>query len=78
LVARAMLTNWQKERDSERTREDEDRVQERTERERVLSLLERQNDYLREQLATERARIDQLVSRQYVGTQTVQHQVVKE
>jgi hypothetical protein len=78
LVARTMLSNWTKERDRERTREDEDRQQERVERERVLSLLERQNDYLREQLATERARIDQLVSRQYVGTQTVQHQVVKE
>jgi hypothetical protein len=71
LVARAMLSNWQKERDAERSREDEDRLADRAERDRVVALLQ-------SLLEAERARVDQLVTRQYVGTQTVQHQVVKE
>jgi hypothetical protein len=71
LVARAMIANWTKEREAERLREDEDRSAERAERTLVLTLLEKQ-------LEVERARVDQLVSRQYVTNQTVQHQVVKE
>jgi hypothetical protein len=66
-----MIANWTKEREAERLREDEDRSAERAERTLVLTLLEKQ-------LEVERARVDQLVSRQYVTNQTVQHQVVKE
>lgn len=70
IVARAMIANWQKERDRDREREDEDRAAERAERDRVLTLLEKQ-------LEVERARVDQLVTRQYVTNQTVEQQVVK-
>jgi hypothetical protein len=71
LVARAMITNWTKEREAERLREDQDRVADRAERDRVVAILQ-------SLLEAERARVDQLVTRQYVGTQTVERQVVKE
>jgi hypothetical protein len=70
LVARGMLNNWQKERDTERAREDEDRAADRAVLDRLLARLEGENDYLR-------SRLDHLVERQYVAKQTVEQQVVE-
>jgi hypothetical protein len=71
LVARAMIANWTKEREAERAREDADRIADRAQMDRAWSLMERH-------LEAERSRVDQLVSRQYITTQHVEHQTVKE